>query len=101
MSFGMFHPTKAPGVENTSYLSFLLHKQDFRKPNFTPKKMTKDTKNTQKSLKKVKFMQFFSHSIWKNLHRAIFYHTDKYEVWINPMKRLNKRYAKDARRAAS
>ena len=27
--------------DHTSYLSFLLHKQDFRKPNFTPKKTTK------------------------------------------------------------
>ena len=26
------------GHTHTSYLSFLLHRQDFRKPNFTPKK---------------------------------------------------------------
>ena len=52
---------------HTSYLSFLLHKQDFRKPNFTLKKTTKDTKNTKNVSEKVKCMQFFN-SIWKNLH---------------------------------
>ena len=43
----------------TSYLSFLLHRQDFRKPNFTPKKTTKDTKNTKNVSDNVKCMQFF------------------------------------------
>ena len=44
---------------HTSYLSFLLQWQDFRKPNFTPKKTTKDTKNTKNFFEKVKCMQFF------------------------------------------
>ena len=52
---------------HTSYLSFILHWQDFRKPNFTPKKTTKGTKNTKNVSEKVKYMHFF-HSIWKNLH---------------------------------
>ena len=33
--------------DHTSYLSFLLHKQDFWKPNFTPKKTPRDTTNTK------------------------------------------------------
>ena len=37
-------------------LSFLLHRQDFRKPNFTPKKTTKGTKNTKNVSKKVKYI---------------------------------------------
>jgi len=47
---------------HTSYLSFLLHGQDFRKPNFTPKKTTKGTKNTKNVSEKVKYMQFFTQS---------------------------------------
>ena len=72
---------------HTSYLSFHLHRQDFRKPNFTPKKTIKDTKNTKNVSEKVKCMQFF-HSIWKNLHLTENFYTgtacgagDKYEVW--------------------
>ena len=71
---------------HTSYLSFLLHRQDFRKPNFTPKKTTKGTKNTKNVSEKVKYMHFF-HSIWKNLHLTENFYTDtacgvcdKYEV---------------------
>ena len=59
---------------HTSYLSFLLHGQDFRKPNFTPKKTTKDTKNTKNFSEKVKCMQFF-HPIWKNLHLTEIFYT--------------------------
>ena len=43
-------------ILHTSYLSFLLHWQDFRKPNFTPKKTTKGTKNTKNVSEKVKYM---------------------------------------------
>ena len=75
-----------PGSRHTSYLSFLLHWQDFRKPNFTPKKTTKGTKNTKNVSEKVKYMHFF-HSIWKNLHLTENFYTDtvcgvcdKYEV---------------------
>ena len=47
---------------HTSYLSFLLHRQDFRKPNFTPKKTTKGTKNNKNVSEKVKYMHFFTQS---------------------------------------
>ena len=47
---------------HTSYLSFLLHIQDFRKPNFTPKKTTEGTKNTKNVSEKVKYMHFFTQS---------------------------------------
>ena len=59
---------------HTFNLSFLLHGQDFRKPNFTPKKTTKDTKNTKNFSEKVKCMQFF-HPIWKNLHLTEIFYT--------------------------
>ena len=49
-------------MHHTSYLSFLLHWQDFRKPNFTPKKTTKGTKNTKNVSEKVKYMHFFTQS---------------------------------------
>ena len=72
--------------KHTSYLSFLLHRQDFRKPNITPKKTTKGTKNTKNVSEKVKYMHFF-HSIWKKLHLTENFYTDtvcgvcdKYEV---------------------
>ena len=72
---------------HTFNLSFLLHGQDFRKPNFTPKKTTKDTKNTKNFSEKVKCMQFF-HPIWKNLHLTEIFYTgtacdacDKLKVW--------------------
>ena len=57
-----------PGRErgHTSYLSFLLHWQDFRKPNFTPKKRLKAPKTLKMSLKSQIYA--FFHSIWKNLH---------------------------------
>ena len=48
--------------KHTSYLSFLLHRQDFWKPNFTPKKTTKGTKNTKNVSEKVKYMHFFTQS---------------------------------------
>ena len=44
---------------HTSYLSFLLHGQDFRKPNLHPKKQLKTPKTLKISLKKVKYMHFF------------------------------------------
>ena len=47
---------------HTFNLSFLLHGQDFRKPNFTPKKTTKDTKNTKNFSEKVKCRPFFTQS---------------------------------------
>ena len=60
---------------------------DFRKPNFTPKKTTKDTKNTKNVSEKVKCMQFFSLNLEKFtpdrkfLHRHVCGVCDKYEVW--------------------
>ena len=60
--------------KHTFNLSFLLHGQDFWKPNFTPKKTTKDTKNTKNFSEKVKCMQFF-HPIWKNLHLTEIFYT--------------------------
>ena len=62
------------GMIHTSYLSFLLHRQDFRKPNFTPKKTTKGTKNTKNVSEKVIYMHFF-HSFWKNLHLTEIFYT--------------------------
>ena len=79
---------------HTSYLSFLLHRQDFRKPNFTPKKNLKGTKNTKNVSKKVKYMHFF-HSIWKKLHLTEIFYTgtaggagDKYEVWVKTVTKM-------------
>jgi len=74
------------GSFHTLYLSFLLHRQDFRKPNFTPKKTTKGTKNTKNVSEKVKYMHFF-HSIWKNLHLTENFYTDMSVVSVT-----NKRY---------
>ena len=70
----------------TSYLSFLLHRQDFRKQNFTPKRMTKITKNTKNVSEKVIYMHFF-HSFWKNLHLTENFYTDMSVVSVT-----NKRY---------
>ena len=75
--------------EHTSYLSFLLHRQDFRKPNFTPKKTTKITKNTKNVSEKVIYMHFF-HSFWKNLHLTENFYTDMSVVSVT-----NKRYAQN------
>ena len=47
---------------HTSYLPFLLHRQDFRKPNFTPQKTTKGTKTLKMSLKKSNICIFFTQS---------------------------------------
>ena len=75
------------GCDHTSYLSFLLHRQDFRKPNFTPKNTTKGTKNTKNVSEKVKYMHFFSLNLEKFtpdrkfLHRHVCGVCDKYEVW--------------------
>ena len=44
---------------HTSYLSFHLHRQDFRKPNFTPKKRLKTPKTLKMSLKKSNVCSFF------------------------------------------
>ena len=71
--------------EHTSYLSFLLHRQDFRKPNFTLKKMTKGIKNTKNVSEKVKYMHFF-HSIWKNLHLTENFYTDMSVVSVTNMR---------------
>ena len=48
-------------LAHTSYLSFLLHRQDFQKPNFTPtpKKTTKGTKNTKNVSEKIKYICIF------------------------------------------
>ena len=77
------------GCRHTSYLSFLLHGQDFRKPNFTPKKTTKITKNTKNVSEKVIYMHFF-HSFWKNLHLTENFYTDMSVVSVT-----NKRYVQD------
>ena len=71
---------------HTLYLSFLLHRQDFWKPNFTPKKTTKITKNTKNVSEKVIYMHFF-HSFWKNLHLTENFYTDMSVVSVT-----NKRY---------
>ena len=71
---------------HTLYLSFFLHRQDFRKPNFTPKKTTKITKNTKNVSEKVIYMHFF-HSFWKNLHLTENFYTDMSVVSVT-----NKRY---------
>ena len=73
------------GWGHTSYLSFLLHGQDFQKPNFTHKKQLKTPKTLKISLKKSNVCSFF-HPIWKNLHLAENFYTgtacgagDRYE----------------------
>ena len=71
---------------HTSYLSFLLHRQDSWKPTFTPKKTTKGTKNTKNVSEKVIYMHFF-HSFWKNLHLTENFYTDMSVVSVT-----NKRY---------
>ena len=81
-----------PPKRHTSYLSFLLHWQDFRKPNFTPKKTTKGTKNTKNVSEKVKYMHFF-HSIWKNLHLTENFYTDMSVVSVTNKRYANKNYA--------
>ena len=73
------------GVMHTSYLSFLLNRQDFRKPNFTPKKTTKGTKNTKNVSEKVIYMHFF-HSFWKNLHLTENFYTDMSVVSVTNMR---------------
>ena len=67
-------------------MSFLLHRQHFRIPNFTPKNWLKTHQNTQKCPWKVKYMQFL-YSIWKMLHLTEYFYTgtahgarDNYEV---------------------
>ena len=70
---------------HTLYLSFLLHRQDFRKPNFTPKKTTKITKNTKNVSEKVIYMHFF-HSFWKNLHLTENFYTDMSVVSVTNMR---------------
>ena len=78
--------TRLP-LNHTVYLSFLLHRQDFRKPNFTPKKTTKGTKNTKNVSEKVKYMHFFSLNLEKFtpdrkfLHRHVCGVCDKYQIW--------------------
>ena len=48
--------TQAPPVVPVTKMRYA---QSARKPNFTPKKTTKDTKNTKNVSEKVKCMQFF------------------------------------------
>ena len=71
---------------HTSYLSFLLHRQDLQIPNFTPKKPLKTPQNTKKIHESGKYMQFLR-SIWKILHMTEYFYTgtargarDNYEV---------------------
>ena len=64
---------------HTSYLSFLLHRQDFRKPNFTPKITTKGTKNTKNVSEKVKYMHFFSLNLEKFTPDRNFLH--RHRLW--------------------
>ena len=79
------------GFNHTSYLSFLLHRQDFLILIFYTKKLQKKhPKTTANSPKKCK-IHSFSHLIWKVLHRTEFVYTgtacgacDKYEVWLQP-----------------
>ena len=66
---------------HTSYLSFLLHRQDFRKPNFTPKKTTKITKNTKNVSEKVIYMHFFTHSGKIYTWQKIFTQTCLWCLW--------------------
>ena len=65
---------------HTSYLSFLLHRQDFQKPNFTPKKTTKGIKNTKNV-----YMHFFSLNLEKFTPDRNFY-TDMSVVSVRNMK---------------
>ena len=69
------------GAWHTSYLSFLLHRQDFRKPNFTPKKTTKGTKNTKNVSEKVKYMHFFTQSGKIYTWQKIFTQTCLWCLW--------------------
>ena len=71
----------------TWYLSFLLHRQHFRIPNFTPHNWAKTPQNTQKYPWNVKYMKFLC-SISKILHLAEYFYTgtahgarDNYQVW--------------------
>ena len=52
-------------TNHTFNLSFLLHGQDFRKPNFTLKKTTKDTKNTKNFSEKSQMYAVFSPNLEK------------------------------------
>ena len=72
-------------INHTSYLSFLLHWQDFRKPNFTPKRRLKAPKTLKMSLKKSNICIFF-HSIWKNLHLTENFYTDMSVVSVTNMR---------------
>ena len=72
--------------QHTLHLSFLLHRQDFRKPNFTPKKRLKSPKTLKMSLKKSNIC-IFSLNLEKFtpdrkfIHRHVCGVCDKYEVW--------------------
>ena len=72
-------------VSHTLYLSFLLHRQDFRKPNFTLQKTTKITKNTKNVSEKVIYIHFF-HSFWKNIHLTENFYTDMSVVSVTNMR---------------
>ena len=81
-------PFKLLGKGLIPHICHFLHRQDFRKPNLTPKKTTKITKNTKNVSEKVIYMHFF-HSFWKNLHLTENFYTDMSVVSVT-----NKRYAR-------
>ena len=72
---------------HTLYLSFLLHRQDFRNQNLHPKRRLKSPKTLKMSLKK-SYICIFFHSFWKNLHLTENFYTDMSVVSVT-----NKRYA--------
>ena len=57
-----------------SYLSFLLHRQDFWIPNFYTQKLRKTPKNYNKYPKKVYNMQFFAFNLENFTPDRIFLH---------------------------
>ena len=67
--------------KHTSYLSFLLHRQDFRKPNFTPKKWLKAPKTLKMSLKKSNICIFFTQSGKIYTWQKIFTQTCLWCLW--------------------
>ena len=74
-------------LAHTSYLSFILHRQDFAIPNFYTQKLLKIPKKITINTPKKSIIYSFSRSIWKILHLIDFFYTgtargarDKYEV---------------------
>ena len=60
--------------DQTWYLSFLLHRQNFQISNFTPEHWLKTPQKCQKCPWSVKYMQFLC-SIWKILHLPEYFYT--------------------------